>query len=157
MVMLDTTRRLAICEGRRGRSLDVPAWIGGRGDWTERSYPLQFEGLLGEPFRPTSATVLPDGDVLVLERRFPPLAARVMRLARAELEAKSGPLRPREIARLEPPLTVDNMEGIDARRDETGRTLVYLVSDDNNCAKVPGGPRGTGLQRTLLMQFALDE
>jgi len=155
MAMLDDTRRLLVCEGRRQPSLDVPAWVGDGSGWTARSYPLRFDGLLGEPFRPTSATVLPGGDVLVLERRFPPLAARVMRLAREDVLGE-GPLHPVEIARLEPPLTVDNMEGIDARRDESGRTLVYLVSDDNNCAKRPGGPRGSGLQRTLLLLFSLD-
>ena len=52
---------------------------------------------------------------------------------------------------------LDNFEGIDARRDADGRTLVYLISDDNDCAKVPGGSRGTGLQRTLLLMFALQE
>ena len=156
MAMLDATRRLLVCEGRRQPSLDVPAWIGNGTGWTERTYPLRFEGMLGEPFRPTSATVLPGGDVLVLERRFPPLAARVVRLAREDVLGE-GPMHPREIARLEPPLTVDNMEGIDVRIDESGRTLVYLVSDDNNCAKRPGGPRGTGLQRTLLLLFSLEE
>ncbi|HVO09664.1 MAG TPA: esterase-like activity of phytase family protein [Vicinamibacteria bacterium] len=156
MAMLDATRRLLVCEGRRQPSLDVPAWIGDGSAWTERRYPLRFEGVLGEPFRPTSATVLPGGDVLVLERRFPPLAARVVRLLREDVLGE-GPLHPREIARLVPPLTVDNMEGIDTRRDESGRTLVYLVSDDNNCAKRPGGLRGTGLQRTLLLLFSLED
>jgi hypothetical protein len=59
-----------------------------------------------------------------------------------------------EVARLEPPLSVDNFEGIDARRDASGRTLVYLLSDDNNCAKTDAGRGGPGLQRTLLLLFA---
>lgn len=146
--------RLLICEGRRGPSATVPAWIGRGGQWTERAYPLVFEGGWGaEPFRPTGATLLPDGDVLVLERRFPPPGARVVRLSRASLTGE-GPLQPREVARLEAPLTLDNYEGIDARRDASGRTLVYLLSDDNNCAKA-GGASSSGLQRTLLLLFAL--
>ena len=48
-----------------------------------------------------------------------------------------------ELARLAPPLTVDNMEGISARQDSAGRTLIYLMSDDNYSV----------LQRTLLLMF----
>ena len=77
-----------------------------------------------------------------------------MRLSRADLEGE-GPLAPRELVRLEPPLTLDNFEGLDARRDASGRTLLYLVSDDNACGKrqVVVAPRV--LQRTLLLQFDL--
>lgn len=157
MAMVDESRRLLVCETRHGASLDVPAWIGNGEGWLERSYPLVFRGgWADEPFRPTSATLLPGGDVLVLERRFPPIACRVVRLARSDLEGR-GALHPTEIAAIEAPLTVDNFEGIDARQDEAGRTLVYLVSDDNDCAKTPGGGRGTGLQRTLLLMFWLGD
>jgi hypothetical protein len=148
-------RRLLVCEGRRGASETVPAWVGADASWTERSYPLLFEGGLGrEPFRPTAASALPGGDVLVLERRYPPIGARVVRVPRTELEGQ-GPFQPREIARLEAPLTLDNYEGIDARRDPSGATLVYLVSDDNNCGKA--AVYGPGRQRTLLVMFALEE
>jgi hypothetical protein len=90
----------------------------------------------------------------VLERRFPPLAARVTRIPAAQLDGQ-GAFAPVELARLEPPLSVDNFEGIDARRDPSGRTLVYLLSDDNNCAKTAAGRGGPGMQRTLLLMFAL--
>ena len=55
--------------------------------------------------------------------------------------------RGREIARLGPTLTIDNMEGIAARRGARGETLLYLVSDDNF----------TVLQRTLLHMFELQD
>jgi len=155
--MADTAdgRRLLVCETRRGASSTVPAWVGRGQAWTPREYPLTFEGgWAGEPFRPTGAALLPDGDLLVLERRFPPIGARLVRLARASLES-AGPLAPREIARFESPLTLDNFEGVEARRDAAGRTLVYLLSDDNGCAKTPGSKR-SGLQRTLLLLFALE-
>jgi hypothetical protein len=146
-------RRFLVCEKRRGASSTVPAWIGRGGAWTERDYTLAFEGgWAGEPFRPTGAALLPGGDLLLLERRFPPIAARLARLSRASLEG-TGPLAPHEIARFEAPLTLDNFEGIDARHDASGRTLVYLLSDDNNCAKNAAVPT---LQRTLLMMFALE-
>jgi hypothetical protein len=146
-------RRLLVCEKRRSASSTVAAWIGKDGTWTERDYSLAFEGgWAGEPFRPTGAARLPDGDLLVLERRFPPIAARIARLDRASLEG-TGPLAAHEIARFESPLTLDNFEGIEARRDASGRTLVYLLSDDNNCAKNAVAPI---LQRTLLLMFALE-
>ena len=75
-----------------------------------------------------------------------------MRLRADSLDG-TGPLAPREIARFEAPLTVDNFEGIDARRDGSGRTLVYLISDDNNCFKNGFDPVP---QRTLLLMFALE-
>jgi hypothetical protein len=150
-------RRLLVCEGRRGASATVPAWVGLGETWSAREYPLHYDGgWMGEPFRPTGAAVLPGGDLLVVERRFPPAGARVVRLSRASLDAP-GPLEPAEIARIEAPLTIDNFEGVDARRDATsGRTLVYLLSDDNGCSK-RGATRVPGLQRTLLLMFALDE
>jgi hypothetical protein len=151
-------RRLLVCESRRGASSQVPAWVGRGGAWTAREYPLDFDGgWMGEPFRPAGAALLPGGDVLIVERRFPPIGVRVVRLSRASLAAAAGPFEPVEVARIETPLTVDNFEGVEARRDAvSGRTLVYLLSDDNGCAK-EGAMRIPGLQRTLLMMFALDE
>lgn len=147
-------RRLLVCETRRDASCTVPAWIGGSEAWQERAYPLTFDGgWAGEPFRPTGAARLPNGDLLVVERRFPPLAARFVRLHRDTLEGR-GALEPRELARLEPPLTLDNFEGVEVRQDARGRTLVYVLSDDNNCAKRPGVSR-VGVQRTLLLLFVL--
>ena len=149
--------RFLVCEARRGASATVPAWVGRGETWTAREYPLHFDGgWMGEPFRPTGAALLPGGDLLVVERRFPPIGARIVRLSRTSLGA-SGPLEPSEIARIEAPLTVDNFEGVEARRDAaSGETLVYLLSDDNGCSK-RGATRVPGLQRTLLLMFALDE
>jgi hypothetical protein len=149
--------RLLVCEGRRGASATVPAWIGRGHTWAAREYPLHFDGgWMGEPFRPTGAAGLPGGDLLVVERRFPPIGARIVRVPRASLDA-AEPIQTSEIARIEAPLTVDNFEGVEVRRDAaSGKTLVYLLSDDNGCSK-RGAARLPGLQRTLLLMFALDE
>jgi hypothetical protein len=153
MADLGGGRRFLVCEARRGASATVPAWTGRGDSWREREYALAFEGgWAGEPFRPTGAALLPGGDLLVLERRFPPIGARLARLPRANLDG-TGVLAPREIARFEAPLTLDNFEGLDARRDASGRTVIYVLSDDNNCAK---NARTPALQRTLLMMFALE-
>ncbi|HKR25742.1 MAG TPA: esterase-like activity of phytase family protein [Allosphingosinicella sp.] len=99
-------------------------------------------------YRATDAAALPDGRVLVVNRRFRLLegiSARLVVLDPARI-GEGGTLAGREIARLEAPLTVDNMEAVSVTR-ENGRTIVWLASDDNF----------SPLQRTLLMKFELVE
>jgi hypothetical protein len=143
---------LALAEGPRGRPNATRAWTLRDGSWTSIAYPLFYEAGFPEPFRPTGATVLPGGDVLVVERRFPPMAVRIRRLPAGTLR-ENGDLTGSEVARLALPLSVDNFEGIDSVRTEAGETLVYLLSDDNGCAK--GGLAVPTVQRTLLLAFAL--
>jgi hypothetical protein len=133
--LLAVTEELTTDGGVRG-------WIGdGRGGgWR----PLVWR--TSEGFVPTDAALLPSGDILILERRFPPVGAR-LRLLPATSTAAGAILDGAEIARFEGSLTVDNMEGIDVRRGSSGETLVWLVSDDNF----------SFLQRTLLLMFRLVE
>jgi hypothetical protein len=105
-------------------------------------------GYLRAPrFRPTGAARLPDGDIVVLERRYTLIGgvAALLRRIASETIRPGARLDGPEIARLAPPITVDNMEGIAARRDSAGGTLIYLVSDDNFSI----------LQRSLLLMFEL--
>jgi hypothetical protein len=148
-------RLFIACEGSGLEGAATAVWLGRGGSWSSRPYPLEpRETGFGDVFRPTGATLLPDGDVLVLERRFPPIEARIMRLSRADVEG-DGPLVPREVARFAPPLTLDNFEGIDVRRDASGSTLLYLVSDDNGCGKRSTVVAPRALQRTLLLMLEL--
>jgi hypothetical protein len=128
---LALTEQLAVPGGTRG-------WIGGPKRWQ----PLTLVADGG--FAPTAAAVLPDGDVLVLERRFPPVGARVLRIDAASIKA-GATLDGQELARLEGATVVDNMEGIAARKGSNGETLIYLLSDDNF----------NPLQQTLLLMFEL--
>jgi hypothetical protein len=90
--------------------------------------------------------LLPDGRILVLNRRF-----RILEGVSAKLTLLRGRLAPGallgavEIADFHRPVTVDNMEGLSVTQ-EKGRTIVWLTSDDNY----------NPLQRTLLMKFALE-
>jgi hypothetical protein len=99
-------------------------------------------------FRATDAALLPDGRVLVLNRRFNLLEG----LGAALVAVDPAAVRPgavvegREIARLQWPLALDNMEALAVTR-EGGRTILWIASDDNF----------NPLQRTLLMRFALVE
>ena len=96
--------------------------------------------------------LVPHGPWL-LEQLLHPAGAQGQRLLAVgglgyEPEREWAPLpgTGREIARLAPPLTIDNMEGVSVTV-ENGRNIVWLVSDDNFFP----------LQRTLLLKFALVE
>jgi hypothetical protein len=98
-------------------------------------------------YRPTDAALLPDGRILLINRRisFPNgFTAKVTLLDPAKIE-RGAVVRAKVIATLAPPLLVDNMEGL-AITQEGGRTIVWMMSDNNFNA----------WQRTLLMKFALN-
>ncbi len=98
-------------------------------------------------YRPTDATELPDGRLLILNRRIglpQGFSAKLTILNPAEIETDVA-IAPRTIATLKSPLLVDNMEGL-AITEEPGRIIVWMISDDNF----------TAFQRTILMKFALD-
>ena len=133
---------LALSEGKRDRDAAV-GWISDSNGWSVLTYRA------ADGFRVTGAATHPGGDVLVLERLFTlrgQNAIRLKRIAAATIQAGAR-LDGTIIAELRPPLTIDNFEGIEARRGQRGEVLVYLVSDDNFNAE----------QRTLLMMFELLE
>lgn len=142
MARLADGRLLLIAEnGKDGGEGISPAWVGRPGQWERLSY--RREGL----FFPTGATLLPDGAVLLVERRFTLMGGVSMRLTRVE----AGDIRPgaalsgKELALLEPPLTVDNFESVVVRPRADGRWVAYVLSDDNF----------NPLQATLLMAILL--
>ncbi len=121
----------------------IRGWVGGDGHWAALGY--RFDG---RP-RPAGAALLPSGDVLVLERAYIPIAGnilRVMRIPGAEV-VPGAVLEGEVLAELRLPQSVDNFEGIACRREAEGRSLIYLLSDDNF----------NPTQRTLLLVFALEE
>ena len=134
-------RLLLLSEGGRTANNDLLGWIRQQGVWWELAYRQTAQ------FVPTDATLLPDGNVLVLERRFSwigGLGARLTQLSSATV-APNARLVSELIADFSAPLSVDNMEGL-AVASRNGETLVYILSDDNQ----------NPLQRTLLMLFRLD-
>lgn len=94
---------------------------------------------------PTDAQALDPGQVLVVGRRFSIAAGMSAIVAVVPVDLKAMALgAPMVLATLDPPLSVDNMEGLAIAR-EGGRTFVYLCSDDNF----------SPIQRTLLLKFEL--
>lgn len=124
----------------RGAGDETPGWIVGAGG---------FSVVRRDDFDITSARFLPDGDLMLLERRYRPGIGVAMRLRRVAGDAvQPGARLDGEIV-LEAGMLhqIDNMEGLAVHRDADGRTVLTLVSDDN----------GSILQRTLILQFALAE
>jgi len=147
MTLLPDGRLLLISENLRRTPDSVAVWIGLReGEtyrWQDARYPL-----IGR-FRPSDATTLPNGDVVVLERSFTPLEGvrvRVMRLRLADIAANTT-FKPEELAVLKDPVITENLEGVSAARGPNGETLLWLISDDNF----------NPLQQTILLHFALEE
>lgn len=111
-------------------------------------HPGSFTVKRSDNFDITDCKILPNGDVLILERRFSLLGSgsRMRRIA-------AGDLRPGAL--VDPPIIfsadfgqqIDNFEGLGLHRTAAGETVLTLVSDNNFFA----------LQRTLLMQFTLVE
>ncbi|WP_281299717.1 MULTISPECIES: esterase-like activity of phytase family protein [unclassified Iodidimonas] len=102
-----------------------------------------------EGFSPTGAALLPDGDVLLLLRSYSPLRGVRARLLRIDAAAilPDAVLKGDELARLEPPMTVDNMEGLAVHVDTAGQWMITIISDDNF----------SPLQRTILLRYKMPQ
>ena len=98
-------------------------------------------------FDVTDAVFLPDGDLLVLERRFTltgGIGMRLRRIAAADIAPEAtvdGPALIEADMRYQ----IDNMEGLAVRPGQGGETLIAIVSDNNHNI----------LQRTILLYFTL--
>jgi hypothetical protein len=109
--------------------------------------PGQFSVRRADDFDVSDATLLPSGDLLLLERRFSWLGGVGIRIRRIPLQAFApgavvdGPA----IFNADLGNEIDNMEGIDSHVAADGQTVITLVSDDNFSM----------IQRNLLIQFTL--
>jgi len=141
MVRLADGRFLIVSEGR-GRGGPALIFDGDPSVPGTRVRGLRYRPPTG--YRATDAALLPDGRLLVLNRRFALLEGVTAKLV--VVRARRGFLTvAEELADFRPPVTVDNMEALSVAR-EAGRTILWIASDDNY----------NPLQRTLLMKFALE-
>lgn len=147
LATLPDGRLVAIAEeGPRDENEDSPGWVVDPATGATVSFTMKRV----LPYSLTDATVLPDGRLLVLERRFAPTTGPGAQLRAYDPETftEGATVEGDLIAVLFAGVTVDNMEGLAARKTDDGKTLVYVVSDDN--FQRP-------LQRTLIMMFELAE
>ena len=103
---------------------------------------------MSDGFEPVDATELPNGDLLVLERRFngflPPFfSARIAYVPAPTLDV-GGQIIAKDRINLSGVIQSENWEGI-AIAEDAGRMIIWLVSDDNQ--KWP--------QNTLLAKISL--
>ena len=96
----------------------------------------------------TDAAALPDGSLLVLERRFRWTDGVKMRLrlVKGGDIAPSAVLEGESLFEADMDYEIDNMEGLAVHHGPKGETVVTLISDDNF---------NHFLQRTVLLQFTL--
>jgi hypothetical protein len=101
------------------------------------------------PFNITDADFLPNGDLLLLERRFNIATGIGMRIRKIKgADIKVGALVDGEVLLdAGSGFQIDNMEGMSVTKDEAGQVYVTLISDDNH----------SFLQRNLLLEFKLTE
>jgi hypothetical protein len=145
LARLGDGRLVTITEGFPLGTGDLLGWV--RQDDRPATPWREFHYRRNLLFRPTGATVLPNGNLLLVERRFTWAGGFAARLATLPASAirPGAVLVAKPIAEFDAAPLAENFEGVAARRDTNGRTLIYMVSDDNF----------TFLQRTLLVMFEL--
>ena len=116
------------------------------------STSLRFKIRRRGDFDITAADFLPNGDLLLLERRFSLIlgsAVRIRRIAAADINpeqlAAGIVLDGVDLMTADLSHQIDNMEGMAVRIDPDGTPVILLISDDNM----------NFFQRTLLLEFAL--
>lgn len=101
------------------------------------------------PFNVTDADFLPNGDLLILERRFniaSGVGMRIRKIAGADIK-KGAVVDGQVLLEAGAGFQIDNMEGMSITTDDQGQIFVTLISDDNH----------SFLQRNLLLEFKLLE
>lgn len=133
---------VAIAEDNFDSAGNIRAWIFGAGRAREFSIARY------QDYKITDLTLLPDDDILTVERSFSPSSFPGMAIRRFSLGAseQGRPVLPELLfAGRQPFYAVDNMEGISAHY--VGDELrISVISDDNY---------NHGRQRTLIYQFAI--
>lgn len=157
VAVLASNRYLLLTEDYRNDDLDTVGWILTNPEGPAQSSSARISFAVSGLFHPTDATMMPNGDVLVLERRYVAVKGGSMRLRRIPREeiVAGARLSGTTIATIAPPLSVDNMEALAVREGPSGEILIYVMSDDNFNTGIGNFlmPR----QRTLLMMFRLEE
>jgi len=95
----------------------------------------------------TALDRLPDGSNVALERFYAPVIGARARITRFSFDERGSIENVEELARIAPPMPVDNFEAIAAVRAPDGATRLYILSDDNFSRR----------QRTLLLAFDVIE
>jgi len=151
LTRISATTLFTVAETPQVRGTDHPAWLiplPGQ----KNAQPFQRLSVRHhEPYEISDSAMSPDGRWLYLLERhyYGPVRGVVVAVRRVEASAiKPGAqLDGSEIARFTMHENIDNMEGLALRREKDGKTLLYMISDDNY---------NLVLQRTVLLMFEVD-
>ena len=148
MVRLRSGRFIAISETTRashGNGRQAVQFDGDPTEGPDRGFEFTYIPPAG--FNPSDLTELPDGRLLVLNRRFAVPALFTAKLVLIDPRAirPGAAVAGREIAHLAAPLLHDNFEAVAAVR-EGKDTILWIASDDNQ----------QFWQRSLLLKFRLE-
>jgi hypothetical protein len=127
------------------RSLDSAGNL--RAFLLDNDHATAFSVRRTDDFDVSGCTMLPPGDLLLVERRYSPVRGIAMRVRRVPIAAIKADALVDGRSMIEADLAyqIDNMEGIAVHRNARGETIITLVSDDNF----------SFIQRNLLLQFAV--
>jgi hypothetical protein len=132
---------IAIAESNLDTQGDTKAWA-----WNgKRNFAFSIKQI--ENYNITDLAMLPNGDILLLQRSYGPLTLPGMAMSRfpASDISKGKTVRPETLLETKVPFyAIDNMEGL-AVCERNGELRVNILSDNNF---------KTDVQRTLLLQFA---
>ena len=98
-------------------------------------------------FDVTDCVIAPNGDLILLERKFSWTAGVAMRLRRIALSSvvPGATVDGKILIAADMGFQIDNMEGLAVHREKNGDIVLTMISDDNFSM----------LQRTILLQFKL--
>ncbi|MFA5900159.1 MAG: esterase-like activity of phytase family protein [Hyphomicrobium sp.] len=136
---------VAFSERLRDGEGNYVGWI-----WEDEERPRKFYMTNDGDYDITDASPLPDGSLLVLERRFRFSEGVSMRLR----HIKANQLRPGRVIDADILIAadganeIDNMEGLATHVGRDGEIILTMISDDNY---------NHALQRTLLLQFQISQ
>ncbi len=152
MVRLRDGRFIALSEdgdwpGSKGRAVVGIRFNGDPTRASRQGFRFGYRPPAG--YKPTGIAELPDGRLLVLNRRFRVTSGFrvVLTLVDPRTIAPEKIVAGQVLARFAPPALSDNYEGIAVARESTGHIAVWIVSDDNQ----------SSLQQNLLLKFRLDD
>ena len=108
-----------------------------------------FKVVRHDPYDATDGAFLPNGDLLLLERRFSFTRGLGMRIRRIDGDSiRPGAVVDGEVLiDADMSYAIDNMEGLDVIIGPEGKPHVILMSDDN----------GNILQRNVMLEFRLND
>jgi len=109
----------------------------------------EFRVKRNDPWDVTDGAFLPDGDLLLLERRFrlsDGVGMRIRRISGAEI-APGAVVDGETLIDVDLSHQIDNMEGLDVVTGADGVARIVVVSDDNHSI----------LQRNLMLEFRIVE